>query len=129
MAELIDPPLAVPPYISKVEVRDYAPLRAASVVFKRGVNIIIGSNGAGKTRFLSLLGELADLRENKKHFQGAGCEVIFGGGFSEKTQFTVTFEEYNDALSEGEPLEWDITGWELPGVQLSASSSRMGRVG
>jgi ABC-type multidrug transport system ATPase subunit len=123
MSELIDPALTVSPYISKIKVRDYAPLRAASVDFKRGLNIIIGSNGAGKTRFLSLLNELADLRENTKHYQGSGCELTFGGGFSEQTRFTVTFEEDNATLLLGEPLEWDITDWELPGVKITEKYS------
>ena len=123
MYDLLNPPLQVPPYIKQVKIHDYAPLRNVTVGFKRGLNIIIGHNGAGKTRFLSLLSELADLRENKNHFQGAGSELTFGGGFSKQTQLTVAFEEYNDALLEGEPLSWDLTGRKLPGIQLSANYS------
>lgn len=123
MNDLLDPSAQVPPYIKRVKVHDHAPLRNVKVDFKRGLNIIIGRNGAGKTRFLSLLNDLADLRENKKHFQGAGCLLTFGGVFTEQTEITIRFEEYPDTVQEAEDLKWDITKRKLPGIQLSTGYS------
>lgn len=120
MSDLLNPPVQVPPYLSKVSIHDHAPLRKVSVGFKRGLNIIIGPNGSGKTRFLTLLSELADLREKRRHFQGAGCELVFGGVFSEKSRVTIGYEEYDNTQPEGEVLNWDVLGWETPGIELSA---------
>ncbi|MFD2785816.1 AAA family ATPase [Hymenobacter rubripertinctus] len=119
MNDLQDPPVQVPPYIRRVKIHDHAPLRNVKVDFKRGLNIIIGHNGAGKTRFLSLLNDLADLQENKKHFQGAECQLTFGGVFTEQTAVTVEFEGYADTLVEAQNLAWDIVRKELPGVHLT----------
>nr|GFC60465.1 hypothetical protein [Tanacetum cinerariifolium] len=73
--------------------RDYPPLRDAKVDFKPGLNIIIGKNGAGKTRFLTVLHELADLHEQKEHFGAAGCNIVFGGVLSGKADAEVEFIE------------------------------------
>jgi len=95
-------PFEVPPYIKQVQVRDHAPLRNATASFKRGLNIIIGKNGAGKTRFLTLMSELADLHEHKEHFLGAGCRIAFGGVFGGEDETIVEFEEEaGDALAIG----------------------------
>lgn len=123
MNDLQDPPVQVPPYIRRVNIHDHAPLRNVKVDFKRGLNIIIGHNGVGKTRFLSLLNDLADLQENKKHFKGAECQLTFGGVFTEQTSVTVEFEAYSAAMLEAEELAWDIVKWELPGVKLTNSYS------
>ena len=65
------------PYLKQVRVRDYPPMHDAAVDFKPGLNIIIGKNGAGKTRFLTLLNSLANLEQ--EHFSGAGCNFVIGG--------------------------------------------------
>lgn len=103
----MNPQVSVPPYIKRVQVRDHAPLRDATVSFKRGLNIIIGSNGAGKTRFLTLVSELADLHEKKAHYLGAGCRVVFGGIFGEQDEVEVTFEEQDESVIY-EPVGWHI---------------------
>lgn len=119
MNNLQDPPVQVPPYIRRVRIHDHAPLRNVKVDFKRGLNIVIGHNGAGKTRFLSLLNDLADLRESKKHFQGAKCQVTFGGIFTEQTKITVEFEGYFDPIVEVEDLAWNIVKWDVPEVKFT----------
>ena len=86
-------PFEAAPYLKQVLVRDYAPLRNAMATFKRGLNIIIGKNGAGKTRFLTLVSELADLHEQKRHFFGVGCRVVFGGVFGGEDETAVEFEQ------------------------------------
>lgn len=94
MAELAKASVTdVSPYLKQVRVRDYPPLRDAKADFKPGLNIIIGKNGAGKTRFLTLLSELADLHEQKEHFGVAGCKVVFGGVLGGKADAEVEFEE------------------------------------
>lgn len=93
MAESIKKPFETPPYLKKVQVRDYPPLRNATVAFKRGLNIIIGNNGAGKTRFLTLANDLADLHEHKEHFLGSRCRVVFGGVFGGEEETVVEFED------------------------------------
>ena len=103
----MNPQVSVPPYIKRVQVRDHAPLRNAVVSFKRGLNIIIGSNGAGKTRFLTLVSELADLHEKKAHYLGAGCRIVFGGIFGEQDEVEVTFEEQDESVIY-EPVGWHI---------------------
>lgn len=112
MAELMNPQVNVPPYIKRVHVRDYAPLRDVAVSFKRGLNIIIGNNGAGKTRFLTLVSELADLHEKKAHYLGAGCRMVFGGIFGEQDEVEVTFAQ-QDGNVIYEPVGWDITSWTI----------------
>lgn len=67
----------VSPYLKQVRVRDHPPLRDAKVDFKPGLNIIIGKNGVGKTRFLALLNSLTNLEQ--KHFSGAGCDFTISG--------------------------------------------------
>ncbi|WP_210513647.1 AAA family ATPase [Hymenobacter terricola] len=108
MDELLNPRAEIPPFIKRVFVRDYAPLRKATVSFKRGLNIIIGKNGTGKTRFLTLLSDLADLQESKEHYWGAGCSVAFGGIFAEKDEVEVEFEEQDDTGLSNKPLAWDL---------------------
>ncbi|AMJ64188.1 AAA family ATPase [Hymenobacter sp. PAMC 26628] len=83
----------VSPYLKQARVQNYPPLRDAQADFKPGLNIIIGKNGAGKTRFLTLLSELADLHEQKEHFGAAGCKVVFGGIFGGKVDAEIEFEE------------------------------------
>ena len=109
MDELTNPQVKVPPYIKRVHVRDYAPLLKAKVSFKRGLNIVIGRNGTGKTRFLTLLNELADLQENKMYFWGAGCQVVFGGVFGEQDEVEVNFEEQKASEVIDEPLGWSLS--------------------
>lgn len=87
MAKSVKQPVETPPYLKQVRILDYAPLRDAKVDFKPGLNIIIGSNGAGKTRFLSLVRELIDL--DRRHYIGAGCEIII----SADKQIRISFEE------------------------------------
>ena len=83
MTKSVKKPVATPPYLKQVRIRDYAPLRDAKVDFKPGLNIIIGSNGAGKTRFLSLTNELAD-PFNGRHLNGLNCEIIIAGAYEIK---------------------------------------------
>lgn len=97
MAKSVKKPVETPPYLKSVRIRDYAPLRDAKVDFKPGLNIIIGGNGAGKTRFLTLLSELADLHEQKEHFGVVGCKVVFGGLFDGKADAEVEFIEAKPA--------------------------------
>lgn len=85
MAKSVKQPVETPPYLKQVRIRDYAPLRDAKVDFKPGLNIIIGSNGAGKTRFLSLTNELAD-PYNGRHLNGLNCEVIIAGAHEIKVR-------------------------------------------
>ncbi len=78
MADSVETPVTdVSPYLKQVRVRDYPPLRDAKVDFKPGLNIIIGKNGAGKTRFLTLLNSLTNLEQ--EHFNGAGCDFTISG--------------------------------------------------
>jgi len=75
------------PYLKQVRVRDFPPLRNAKVDFKPGLNIIIGKNGAGKTRFLSLLNNISNLYQ--EHFSGVGCELTISG----KHEINVKFKD------------------------------------
>ncbi len=64
------------PYLRRARIRNYAPLRDARVDFKPGLNIIIGSNGVGKTRFLNLTSQLTDPFGMPR--MGIGCELVLG---------------------------------------------------
>jgi len=64
-------------YLKQVRIRNYAPLINAKVSFQRGLNIIIGPNGTGKTRFVELASQLVGNIEDVTYL-GAGCEVVFG---------------------------------------------------
>ena len=75
----------VHPYLKKVRIRDYAPLRDATVEFKPGLNIIIGPNGVGKTRFLELTSSLLELQE--EHHIGLGSELTISGQYEIKVEF------------------------------------------
>ena len=66
-------PARQPPYIKRAHLRNVPPLRDVQVDFKPGLNIIIGKNGSGKTNFMKLVSELADL-DTEKH-RGIGCTV------------------------------------------------------
>ena len=85
MAKSVKKPVETPPYLKSVRIRDYAPLRDAKVSFKPGLNIIIGGNGAGKTRFLTLARELVDLDQG--HFTGLGCQLIIQANKRIKVEF------------------------------------------
>jgi energy-coupling factor transporter ATP-binding protein EcfA2 len=67
-------PAQQPPYLKHVRLRNVPPLRDVSADFKPGLNVIIGKNGSGKTNFLKLVGELADLNQEK--LKGVGCELL-----------------------------------------------------
>ncbi|GAB3638536.1 hypothetical protein GCM10027422_41260 [Hymenobacter arcticus] len=96
MADSVETPAThVSPYLKQVRVRDYPPLRDAKVDFKPGLNIIIGKNGAGKTRFLTLTKNLADIY-NGRHTDGLGCELIIAGQYELK----VAFVEQNDSTED-----------------------------
>ena len=97
MAMSVKQPVETPPYLKQVRIRDYAPLRDAKVDFKPGLNIIIGSNGAGKTRFLSLTNELAD-PYNGRRLNGLNCEIIIAGAHEIKIRFI----EANNAADESD---------------------------
>ncbi|MDQ2792594.1 MAG: ATP-binding protein [Bacteroidota bacterium] len=56
-----------------MHLRNVPPLRDVQADFKPGLNIIIGKNGSGKTNFMKLVSELADL-DTEKH-RGIGCTV------------------------------------------------------
>lgn len=90
-------PVETPPYLKQVRIRDYAPLRDAKVDFKPGLNIIIGSNGAGKTRFLSLTSRLANLYEEQ--FDGIDCELTLSGPYEIKVRFEEQpYDEENERI-------------------------------
>lgn len=85
------------PYLKRIRVRDYPPLRDAKVDFKPGLNIIIGSNGAGKTRFITLANKLLDLQQ--EHFDGAGCEIVIAEALDElATVFDEKANPYHSSL-------------------------------
>lgn len=95
------------PYLKQVRIRNHAPLRDAQVSFEPGLNIIIGPNGTGKTRFVSLVARLMD--PYGTHREGNGCELVIGYD----QDITVSFqqalmkEEINPSfpLSKTIPLE------------------------
>lgn len=94
MAESATSPATdVSPYLKQVRVRDYAPLRDTKAAFNSGLNIIIGNNGSGKTRFLTLVSELADLHEQREHFGVSECKIVFGGVLGGKADVEVEFKE------------------------------------
>ena len=97
MAKSGKQPVETPPYLKQVRIRDYAPLRDAKVDFKPGLNIIIGSNGAGKTRFLSITNELAD-PYNGRHLNGLNCEIIIAGAY----EIRIRLIEANNAADESD---------------------------
>ena len=70
------PELQPPLYLKQARIRDHAPLRDATVRFQPGLNVIIGANGSGKTRFLTLISQLADLLRTNE--AGDRCELVFG---------------------------------------------------
>ena len=86
MAKSVKQPVETPPYLKQVRIRDYAPLRDAKADFKPGLNIIIGSNGVGKTRFLSLTNNLINLYD-RNHIDGLGCEIIVAGPYEIKVKY------------------------------------------
>ena len=107
MAESAKPVTPVrPPYLKHVRVRDYPPLRDARASFKPGLNIIIGNNGAGKTRFLTLVSSLADFY--KEHFIGAGCELTIGGNEDLKTKFDAGTEAEDPLVNKPLILTLDV---------------------
>lgn len=67
-----------PYYLQKARVKDYPPIRDAQVEFKPGLNIIIGSNGAGKTRFFRAVAEGIDLIATE-HKAVTGSGFTLGG--------------------------------------------------
>ena len=87
MAEESDPVASVAPYLKRVRIKNYAPLRDATADFKSGLNIIIGPNGSGKTRFLSLTSQLMD--PFAVHTVGIGCEVVL----KYKKDLKITFQQ------------------------------------
>jgi ABC-type multidrug transport system ATPase subunit len=78
-------PASQPPYIKRAHLRNVPPLRDVQVDFQPGLNIIIGKNGSGKTNFMKLLSELADMYSEK--YRGVGCEVTFGGSQDVKIEY------------------------------------------
>lgn len=70
-------PVQPPLYLKQVRIRNYAPLLNATASLQRGLNIIIGPNGVGKTRFLTIASELVGNVENVAHL-GADCAVVLG---------------------------------------------------
>ena len=97
MAKSVKQPVETPPYLKSVRIRDYAPLRDARVAFKPGLNIIIGSNGVGKTRFLSLTNSLINLYEGN-HLDGLGCELIIAG----RHEIKIEYIEQNDSIGDNQ---------------------------
>ena len=65
------------PYLENVRLRGLAPLNDVKTSFKAGLNVIIGKNGAGKTSFMKLLSQLANLYTD--NYRGVGCEFTIGG--------------------------------------------------
>ena len=82
-----------PPYLKRVHLRNVPPLRDVKADFKPGLNIIIGKNGSGKTNFMRLVSELAELYSEK--YRGVGCELKI---FYEK-DFDVSFHEQSKELT------------------------------
>lgn len=62
------------PYLKQALIRNHAPLRDVKVYLKQGLNIIIGPNGVGKTRFLDLTSYLTNVYGTPK--RGLGCELV-----------------------------------------------------
>ena len=94
MAKSVKQPVETPPYLKQVRIRDYAPLRDAKVDFKSGLNIIIGNNGVGKTKFLTLLNRLANIYQDQ--IDGIGCELTVAGDYNIKV-------EYKEMQSDNKP--------------------------
>ena len=89
MADSVETPAAdVSPYLKQARIRDYPPLRDAGVNFKPGLNIIIGPNGSGKTRFIELVSKL--IHPYQVHERGTECELELGGYDG---RLTITFHE------------------------------------
>lgn len=109
----------VSPYLKQVRVRDYPPLRDAKVDFKPGLNIIIGKNGAGKTRFLTLLSSLTNLEQ--EHFNGAGCDFTISG----KQEITVSVELPAKAEDASEAVAQYVGDTALKLLVGSAQSARV----
>ena len=74
-----------PPYIKRAHLRNVPPLRDVKVDFEPGLNIIIGKNGSGKTNFMKLLSELADLFKEKHN--GIDSELVLAGEKEIKISF------------------------------------------
>lgn len=81
------PAAPTPPYLKHVHLRNVPPLRDVQADFKPGLNIIIGKNGSGKTNFMRLVSELADLDSEK--YRGADSKLIV----FQKKEFAVSFRE------------------------------------
>ena len=64
-------------YLKQVRIQKHAPILDAKVDFKPGLNIIIGPNGVGKTRFVSLAGQSARIDALPTE-DSLNCELLFG---------------------------------------------------
>ena len=65
-----------PLYLKQVQIRNYAPLLDVVANIQQGLNIIIGPNGTGKTRFLNLASQL--IIPFIVVDESADCELIIG---------------------------------------------------
>ncbi len=123
---------SMPLYLKQVRVRNYAPLRDAKIDLKLGLNIIIGPNGIGKTRFINLSSQLVDWFATPKI--GAGCELVLGydkdirivyryplgeedpelGFSSERVAELEVIASYGEKQNVGEDIFDVLMDWNLP---------------
>lgn len=80
-------------YLNKVQLKGYKSIEDVTIDFQKGLNILIGKNGAGKSNFLEFINLSISFRENLKiPFQYVQLEFISDDDYTFKIEYEKKFQ-------------------------------------